>query len=42
MIEREIKDYMVVTQPMEKGNVEKLIDEHIAESMKRKQSLEPP
>jgi Protein of unknown function (DUF4231) len=38
MIEREIKDYMVVTQPVEKGDVQKLIDERIAEYLKRKQS----
>lgn len=38
MIEREIKHYMVVTQPVEKGDVQKLIDERIAEYLKRKQS----
>ena len=38
MIEREIKDYVVVTQPVEKGDVQKLIDERIAEYLKRKQS----
>jgi hypothetical protein len=36
MIEREIKDYMVVTQPMEKGDVQKVIQETIAEYLKRK------
>jgi Protein of unknown function (DUF4231) len=35
MIESEIKDYVVVTQPMEKGNVEKLIHEQIAEYLKQ-------
>jgi uncharacterized protein DUF4231 len=39
MIEREIKDYIVVTQPVEKGDVQKLIDERIAEYLKRKQSI---
>jgi uncharacterized protein DUF4231 len=35
LIEREIKDYMVVTQPAEKGEIQKLIGEEIAEYMKQ-------
>jgi hypothetical protein len=37
-IEREIKEYVAVTQPAEKGEVQKLIDERIAEYLKPKQS----
>ena len=37
MIEREIKDYIVVTQPMDKGDVEKLISERVAENVKQTQ-----
>jgi len=36
MIESEIKDYMAVTQPVEKGEIQKLIDERIAEYLKQK------
>jgi len=36
IIEREIKDYMAVTQPMEKGDVQKLIQEAIDKRLKPK------
>lgn len=41
LIEREIKDYMVVTQPAEKGEIQKLIGEEITEYMKQNRPNKP-
>jgi Protein of unknown function (DUF4231) len=41
LIEREIKDYMVVTQPAEKGEIQKLIGQEIAEYMKQNRPNKP-